>query len=121
MFYVKEEINGVLERIEIHDENVYCECPYCMKEQLVDISEIISTSGDLCGTSVICSECSKVLKEIKNNVRQIVTNIIGSKYTTAELEKALEALVLEYWNEVLYRDEAGEIDEIQDGSSNSGI
>lgn len=39
MFYVKEEINGVPERIEIHDENVYCECPYCMKEQLVDISE----------------------------------------------------------------------------------
>lgn len=72
---------------------------------------IISTGGDLCGTSVICSECSKVLKEIKNNVRQIVTNIIGSKYTTAELEKALEALVLEYWNEVLYRDEAGELDE----------
>lgn len=45
MFYVKEEINGVPERIEIHDENVYCECPYCMKEQLVDISEIISTGG----------------------------------------------------------------------------
>lgn len=106
MFYVKEEINGVPERIEIHDENVYCECPYCMKEQLVDISEIISTGGDLCGTSVICSECSKVIKEIKNNVNQIVTNTFGSKYTVAELTKTIEALVLEYWNEVLYRDEA---------------
>lgn len=111
MFYVKEEINGVLERIEIHDENVYCECPYCMKEQLVDISEIISTSGDLCGTSVICSECSKVLKEIQSNIKTLVRNAFSRPYSAEELEKAIEVLVLEYWNEVLYRDEAGEIDE----------
>lgn len=110
MFYVKEEINGVPERIAIHDENVYCECPYCMKEQLVDISEIISTGGDLCGTSVICSECSKVLKEIKGDIKDLVNNALAKLYSPDELEKAIEALVLEYWNEVLYRDEA-EIDE----------
>lgn len=111
MFYVKEEINGVPERIAIHDENVYCECPYCMKEQLVDISEIISTGGDLCGTSVICSECSKVLKEIQSNIKTLVRNAFSRPYSAEELEKSIEALVFEYWNEVLYRDEAGGIDE----------
>lgn len=111
MFYVKEKIKGVQEKIILNDENVYCECPYCMKEQLADIREIISTGGDLYGTSIICPECSKVLKEIHSNVRQIVTNIIGSKYTVSDMEKTIEVLVLEYWNEVLYRDEVGEIDE----------
>ena len=85
MFYVKEEINGVPERI--------------------------STGGDLCGTSVICSECSKVLKEIQSNIKTLVRNAFSRPYSAEELEKAIEALVLEYWNEVLYRDEAGEIDE----------
>ena len=121
MFYVKEEINGVLERIEIHDENVYCECPYCMKEQLVDISEIISTGGDLCVTSVICSECVKKEKELETRAKQIgkearelFESCIYKPSSLEEIENNIatkvEYLVKEYWNEVLYRDEA-EIDE----------
>ncbi len=62
MFYVKENVNDALEmKIEISDENVYTTCPVCLKEISVDLSEVLK-DGDLFATSVLCSKCSRKLK-----------------------------------------------------------
>lgn len=61
MFYVKERLNDAMEiSIEITDENVFCHCPTCGIEVLVDIVEVLGDGvSDLFGTSVCCEECSK--------------------------------------------------------------
>lgn len=63
MFYVKEKLNDAMEfSIEINDENVFCQCPNCGREVLVDLAEVLSDGhGDLFGTSVLCENCSKKL------------------------------------------------------------
>ncbi len=62
MFYVKENVNDALDvSIEINDENVYTTCPVCFKEISVDLSEVLK-DGDLFATSVLCSKCSRKLK-----------------------------------------------------------
>ncbi|MDO5301076.1 MAG: hypothetical protein Q4E76_01025 [Tissierellia bacterium] len=64
MFYVKEKINGAIEvSIEINDENVYCTCPNCGKEILVDLREAL-VDGDLFSTQVCCKSCSEKMREI---------------------------------------------------------
>jgi predicted RNA-binding Zn-ribbon protein involved in translation (DUF1610 family) len=64
MFYVKERVHDSMEiSIEITDENVFCHCPMCGSELLVDIGEILSDGeSDLYGTAVFCDECSKEVK-----------------------------------------------------------
>lgn len=64
MFYVKERLNDSMEiSIEITDENVFCRCPMCGVEVMVDIAEILSDGeSDLFGTSVYCSECNKKIR-----------------------------------------------------------
>ena len=65
MVYVKEKLSDSAEiNIGIHDENVFCRCPKCGCEVLVDLAEILSDGvSDLFGTSVYCAECSK---EVRN-------------------------------------------------------
>ena len=60
MFYVKTKINDETEiNTEITDENTFTRCPECGKEHAIDLSELFSsTSADLYGTVVYCSECS---------------------------------------------------------------
>ena len=42
MFYVKEPIHDAMEvTIEINDENVFCRCPVCGREILVDLEEVL--------------------------------------------------------------------------------
>ena len=64
MFYVKERLNDSMEiSIEITDENVFCHCPRCGAEVMVDIAEILSDGeSDLFGTAIYCSECSKKIR-----------------------------------------------------------
>lgn len=64
MFYVKERLNDALEiSIEISDENVFCHCPMCGNEVLVDIAEILGDGeSDLFSTAIFCSECSKKIR-----------------------------------------------------------
>ena len=64
MFYVKERLNDSLEiSIEITDENVFCHCPMCGVEVMVDIAEILGDGeSDLFGTAIYCSECSKKIR-----------------------------------------------------------
>jgi len=64
MFYVKEKLNDTMEvSIEITDENVFCHCPMCGVEFMVDIAEIFCDGeSDLYGTSIYCSECSKKIR-----------------------------------------------------------
>ena len=56
MFYVKENINDTVEvKVELNDENVFCG-----KEVSVDLSVIFADGmGDMYGTAVCCSACSK--------------------------------------------------------------
>ena len=59
MFYVKS--NG--KKIKILEDNVYAYCPRCGKEHRVDLQEILSTGGDLYGTSVYCQACAALKGE----------------------------------------------------------
>ena len=65
MFYVKERINeGAEISIDITDENVFCRCPICGREVLVDLEDVLGDgNGDLFGTSVMCEDCSRKLME----------------------------------------------------------
>ena len=64
MFYVKSQINEDAHiKIDITDENVFCTCPKCGSEVLVDIAEILGDGeSDLFGTEIYCSECSKKIR-----------------------------------------------------------
>ena len=68
MFYVKEPINDAMEvTIEINDENVFCRCPVCGREVLVDLEEVLCDGkGDLSGTAVLCEDCSRELMEVRD-------------------------------------------------------
>ena len=61
MFYVKEKLSDTVEiTVEIHDDNVFCTCPGCGCEVIIDLAELFSDGeGDLYGTSVYCPECSR--------------------------------------------------------------
>ncbi|MFY9282845.1 MAG: hypothetical protein WAO56_01865 [Miniphocaeibacter sp.] len=69
MFYVKEKISPSVDvTVDLHDDNVFCICPNCGCEVEIDLVELFSKGdGDLYGTSVYCTECSKSkLKDFKN-------------------------------------------------------
>ena len=68
MFYVKEPINDAMEvTVEISDENVFCRCPVCGREVLVDLEEVLGDGkGDLSGTAVLCEDCSRELLEVRD-------------------------------------------------------
>lgn len=68
MFYVKEPINDAMEvTVEISDENVFCRCPVCGREVLVDLEEVLGDGkGDLSGTTVLCEDCSRELMEVRD-------------------------------------------------------
>ena len=68
MFYVKEPINDAMEvTVEISDENVFCRCPVCGREVLVDLEEVLGDGkGDLPGTAVLCEDCSRELMEVRD-------------------------------------------------------
>ena len=61
MFYVKEKLSDTaFVTVEIHDDNVFCNCPACGCEIEIDLTELFSDGdSDLYGTAVYCSECSK--------------------------------------------------------------
>ncbi|KOC45771.1 hypothetical protein [Clostridium botulinum] len=64
MFYVKSQINEDAHiKIDITDENVFCTCPQCGSEVLVDLAEVFQDGEiDLFGTDVYCTECSKEIR-----------------------------------------------------------
>lgn len=68
MFYVKEPINDAMEvTIEINDENVFCRCPVCGKEVLVNLEKVLGDGkDDLFGTAVLCEDCSRELLEVRD-------------------------------------------------------
>ena len=68
MFYVKEPINDAMEvTIEISDENVFCRCPVCGREVMVDLEEVLGDgNGDLFDTAVLCEDCSRELLEVRD-------------------------------------------------------
>ena len=68
MFYVKEPINDAMEvTIKISEENVFCRCPVCGREVLVDLEEVLGDGkGDLSGTAVLCEDCSRELMEVRD-------------------------------------------------------
>ncbi len=61
MFYVKEKVSSAVDvKVEIHEDNVFCNCPRCGKEVEVDIAELFSDGiSDLYGTFIYCIDCSK--------------------------------------------------------------
>lgn len=60
MFYVKAQINDAVELItEIHDDNVFTQCPECGREIAIDLVELLQGGeSDLYGTAVYCAKCS---------------------------------------------------------------
>lgn len=70
MFYVKADINDACSiKIDITDENVFTTCPKCGVEHAVDIQEILSDGeGDLYGTSIFCTDCTRILQEEKQSL-----------------------------------------------------
>ena len=68
MYYVKEPIHDAMEvTVEINDENVFCRCPVCGREILVDLEEVLGDGkGDLFGTAVLCEDCSRELMEVRD-------------------------------------------------------
>ena len=62
MFYVKEKVSSNLDvAVEIHDDNVFCSCPECGCETGIDLVKLFNgREVDLYGTSVFCTDCSKV-------------------------------------------------------------
>ena len=61
MFYVKAKLNndGAEIKVPILD-NVYTVCPVCVKEQAVDLADILKTGdADLFSSQVICDQCAK--------------------------------------------------------------
>lgn len=69
MFYVKEKVSSNLDvTVEIHDDNVFCICPECSDEVVIDLAQLFSDGeSDLYGTAVYCSECSKSkLRDLKS-------------------------------------------------------
>lgn len=61
MFYVKEKISPSAQvAVDIHDDNVFCNCPECGCEVEIDLVELFSDGeSDLYSTSVFCIDCSK--------------------------------------------------------------
>lgn len=61
MFYVKEKVSSNLDvTVEIHDDNVFCNCPECGCEVDIDLVQLFGDGeGDLYNTSVFCKDCSK--------------------------------------------------------------
>ncbi|MOA68028.1 hypothetical protein D3C78_1954560 [compost metagenome] len=60
MIYLKTEVDGKQQIIDIYDDEIYSTCFKCGKEFQVDlhlIQEILRTGGDFASTSVSCG-CS---------------------------------------------------------------
>ncbi len=62
MFYMKHKGK----KLEIYEDNVFTLCPICGREHPVDLMSILP-EGDLYGTNVYCTDCSK--KIIENRSR----------------------------------------------------
>ena len=61
MFYIKEKLSdGVTINANITTDNVYCHCPLCGKELQVNLDNVFAEGEvDLCGTNVVCDECTE--------------------------------------------------------------
>lgn len=56
MFYVKKTIGDTTEiNIEINDENVFCRCPVCGREVLVDLEKVLATGRATCSAHPSCA------------------------------------------------------------------
>ena len=62
MFYVKL---GEYARAEINDENVVTDCTVCGEQISVDLTEVLQ-GRDLCGTSIICRDCTAKRMGLRN-------------------------------------------------------
>lgn len=112
MFYVKINDGEKVIKEELTDENIFTICPRCGREIHIDLAETFPNGEiDLFGTSVMCSECSKMLKEISNKAFNIAKEtrdmvLTGEDLDVVEtiLSEDIEKLVMNYWNEVLHRE-----------------
>ena len=57
MFYVKEKNDSLEVKVELTDENIFCQCAGCGKELRVDLSRVFAEGGDLFSTSFMCRDC----------------------------------------------------------------
>ena len=57
MFYVKEKNDSLEVKVELTDENIFCECAVCGKELRVDLSRVFAKGGDLFSTAFTCRNC----------------------------------------------------------------
>lgn len=67
MIYIKTKLNEDVEiKVDLYGDEFHSCCPNCGKEHdvlLEDIADIVKNGGDLGGTSIFCSECSKVISD----------------------------------------------------------
>ena len=111
MFYVKMQDGEKVIKEELTDENVFTVCPKCGKELQIDLAEVFPDGVDLFTTSIICRECSKMMKDIKSKSFKIARDALEMveekedlDVIEAMLSQDIEILVEEYWNEILHRE-----------------
>ena len=60
MYYTKTIIGSTTIETDINDESVFTRCPGCGQEMRVDLQELFAAGDfDLCGTTILCPECSQ--------------------------------------------------------------
>lgn len=61
MFYLKTELDGRIQKVDIYDDEIFTACTKCGKEFQVDsdlIMSIFEDDGDFASTSISCGSCS---------------------------------------------------------------
>ena len=62
MIYLKTELNGEKEKVDVYGDEFYCECPGCGKEVHLDselLKIIVNDGCDFGGTTFYCRKCAE--------------------------------------------------------------
>lgn len=68
MVYIKREYDdGTTIKIPLEEDGtVYTDCPFCGKEQQVELEEFIDHGFDFASTQMMCEDCSKLYRKYTN-------------------------------------------------------
>lgn len=112
MIYLKTELeNGKEININVYGDEFYCKCPICGKEVHLndeDLKHIVNDGCDFAGTSVYCSDCTKIrcveLKFVESTREN--SNVLTDLFDSIKDEQLQKELynALDTYNQLLYND-----------------